>query len=362
MQVDYLTRQQKLIARLQQHNLQAMLIFGYENILYLTGFSGNAATLMINTDGAAVLITDYRYYERACAETQDVEVVLRDRDKESLPACLFRLLGEVKQICFEAHKLTHHEYLALCQACPASTSLQVAQHWVEQLRELKDDYEIASIKRAAAIADQALLETLPLLKAGITEREAALELEYRMQRLGSQGMSFATILLFGARSSLPHGSPGETKLKEGDMILLDFGAVVNGYRSDMTRSYVLGTPCKRQQAIFDTVQSAQQQALALLKPGCDCQQLNDAAHQVLSHSEFSEFAGEGLGHGLGLFLHETPFIKPGVNHQLQVGNVITIEPGIYIPNFGGVRLEEDVLITESGYQRLTHAPQQFQLG
>ena len=125
----------------------------------------------------------------------------------------------------------------------------MASNWVEQLREVKDDYEIASIKRAAAIADQALQETLPFITPGITEREAALELEYRMKRLGSQGVSFDTILLFGARSSLPHGSPGDTTLHEGDMVLLDFGAVINGYRSDMTRSYVLGTPSKRQQAI-----------------------------------------------------------------------------------------------------------------
>ncbi|MCG7552045.1 Xaa-Pro peptidase family protein [Pseudoalteromonas sp. Of11M-6] len=360
MNVDYAARQQRLVNKLQQHQSDAIIIYGYENIVYLTGFTGHAATLLMSSNGRHRLITDYRYFERASNEAVGVEVILRNRDKETLPDCIFRLLDGPRQLAFEAHQISHADYVSL-NISAKNTTLIAAPLWVESLRQVKDSDEINCIKRAAEIADSALAHTLPLLKVGITERDAAIELEYQMQKLGSEGLSFDTILLFGARSSLPHGNPGQTKLNLGDLVLIDFGAVISGYRSDMTRSYVLGEPTKQQQSIYDTVQHAQRAALALIKAGVNCIDLNNASHDVLSHSDFSQYAGEGLGHGVGLFLHEQPFIKPGVDHQLEAGNIITIEPGIYIPNYGGVRLEEDVLVTENGFECLTHAPQVFQL-
>ncbi|GEK11282.1 M24 family metallopeptidase [Pseudoalteromonas peptidolytica] len=360
MQVNYSARQQRLIKKLQQHQSDALIVYGYENIVYLTGFTGHAATLLVRANGQHQLITDYRYFERAGNEAVGVEVVLRNRDEESLPNCIFRLLGKVRQVSFEAHHISHADFLSL-NTSSKSQMLIAAPLWVESLRQVKDEYEIHCIQRAAEIADSALAHTLRFLKAGATEREVAIELEYQMQKLGSEGVAFDTILLFGARSSLPHGNPSNTKLNLGDLVLIDFGAVINGYRSDMTRSYVLGESNQQQQSMFEIVQAAQHAALELIKPGVNCSELNTASHQVLSNSPFAQYAGEGLGHGVGLFLHEQPFIKPGVDHQLEVGNIITIEPGIYIPNYGGIRLEEDVLVTESGSKCLTHAPQNFQL-
>ncbi|RZM77036.1 aminopeptidase P family protein [Pseudoalteromonas rubra] len=355
----YLQRQTALRSQLSASGYDAMVVFGYENIRYLCGFSGHAATLLISAE-QCLLITDYRYVERAQAEAEHAEVILRQRDHESLGQCLSRLSGELKALAFDAAHIDVGQWQEISGELSGRT-VTPTRGLVEQLRQVKTAEEIDCIRQAAQIADKALADTLSLVKAGVSERDLALELDYRMQKLGSEGVSFDTILLFGARSALPHGSPSTQKLKHGDLILIDFGAVVGGYRSDMTRTYVYGMPCHRQRAMFDTVQTAQQAALAHASSGVDCQVLNTAAHAVLQNSEFARYAGEGLGHGLGLFLHEQPFIKPGVDYRLEAGNVITIEPGIYIPQFGGVRLEEDIVITASGYELLTHAPQDFEL-
>ncbi|TMP39038.1 M24 family metallopeptidase [Pseudoalteromonas rubra] len=355
----YIQRQTSLRNQLLTSGYEGMLVFGYENIRYLCGFSGHAATLLISHE-QCLLITDYRYFERAQKEAEQAEVVLRHRDTESLGQCLSRLSGQLKVLAFDAAHIDVGQWQQISKELSGRVLTPILG-LVEQLRQVKTAHEITRIRQAAQIADQALADTLPLIKEGVSERDLALELDYRMQKLGSEGVSFDTILLFGARSALPHGNPSKQTLQHGDLILIDFGAVVDGYRSDMTRTYVYGTPSTRQRAMFDTVQTAQQAALARARAGLDCQVLNEAAHAVLLDSDFAQYAGEGLGHGLGLFLHEQPFIKSGVNYHLEQGNVITIEPGIYIPGYGGVRLEEDIAITEAGYELLTHSPQHFEL-
>ncbi|WP_372761391.1 M24 family metallopeptidase [Pseudoalteromonas sp.] len=352
-------RQQAIKAAMAAAELDALLVLGHENIRYLTGFSGNAAYALI-TPQLQLLITDYRYFERAQAECHGFEVISRDRDNESLGQCINRFLAANSQLGFDAAFIN----VSLWHQVASDLSmhrLQAITGLVEQQRMVKNSWELAQIKAAAAIADKALAQTLPYFKAGVSERELALELEYRMQKLGSEGMSFATILMFGERTSLPHGSPSDRQLKQGDFITLDFGAVINGYRSDMTRSYVLGEASTKQADIYHAVAAAQQAALDLLTPGVACIELQNASQQVLDSSGYGQWAGPGLGHGLGLFLHEQPFINQYCTHQLTVGNVITIEPGIYIPEFGGVRLEDDIVITPQGYEILTHAPKPFQL-
>ncbi|MFC3031393.1 M24 family metallopeptidase [Pseudoalteromonas fenneropenaei] len=358
MNAMYLERQRKAQALLQQRELDALLVLGYENIRYLTGYSGNAAYLLL-TPQENILITDYRYYQRALQETHGALVVERDREAESLGACLQRHFAK-GVVGFESASVSVAVWQDIANTL-TGWQCQACNGLIESLRTVKEHWEVASIRKAAAIADEALAETLKLVKAGVAERDLAIELDYRMKQLGSDGVSFDTILLFGARSSLPHGKPGDTRLQHGDMLLVDFGAVVNGYRSDMTRTYVLGEASAKQQHIFDAVFAAQQASFALLKAGTDCKTLNAASERVLAEFGYSEFAGKGLGHGVGLFLHETPFINRSTDYQLQAGNVITIEPGVYIPALGGVRLEDDVLITEQGFEFLTHAPKQFVL-
>lgn len=350
----YLERQTRLRCQLTDKNYSSFLVFGYENIRYISGFSGHAAYLVINHD-SAYLITDYRYAEQAQNETSGFEVICRDRDNESLGHCINRFVSESALLAFEANSIDVATWHSILSEVTAKDITPVTG-LIETMRMVKDNWEVKQIQLAAAIADQALSETLPYFKTGASERDIALELEYRMQKLGSEGMSFDTILLFAERTSLPHGMPSDKQLKVGDFITLDFGAVINGYRSDMTRSYIYGEASKQQQSIYQAVADAQQAAMQEVKAGVPAVNALQASHNILNQSGFGEFAGEGLGHGVGLFLHEAPIIKPNCDYLLEAGNVITVEPGIYIPNLGGVRLEEDILVTETGYQLLTHAP------
>lgn len=351
----YTSRQSKFNQTLNDGKLNSMLVFGPENINYLTGFTGNAAYL-IASPKKYILITDYRYFERAQQECQHCDIVCRDRSSETLGACIQRHLPS-GDTGFDAAYITVNLWQEI--ATTLDRVLRPITGLIEQLRTVKCEWEVTNIKKAAAIADLALADMLGHVRLGVTEKDLATELDYKMQKLGSDGVSFDTILLFGSRSALPHGKPGNTQLKEGDMILIDFGAVVNGYRSDMTRTYVYQSATAKQQHMYDTVIAAQNTSLELVKSGTNCIELNAASERVLFGAGYEEYAGKGLGHGLGLHLHETPFITPKTHFVLQAGNVITIEPGIYIPELGGVRIEDDILVTHEGFECLTHAPKQF---
>lgn len=356
MQARYHQRQQRLLSVLKEQDIHNLLVFNYENILYLTGYSGNAAYLIVSAEGLW-LITDYRYFERAKSESFGCALICRDRDSESLGACIKRLLP-AGNTGFESNAINYGMWLSIANEL-VNTDVVAFDGSIEKLRMVKDDFEIASIKKAAAIADLALADLLTQVSRGVTELDLATELDFKMKKLGSDGISFDTILLFAERSALPHGKPGDKKLNHGDLLLVDFGAVVNGYRSDMTRTYVYGEPNKQQQQMYDAVLASQSKSLQSLKAGVDCQQLNQISLDVLAQSGFAQYAGKGLGHGVGLALHEVPFINPVTDYRLEVGNIITIEPGVYIPDFGGIRIEDDVLITESGFEFLTHAPKKF---
>jgi len=345
----------------------AVLIFSDINIRYVSNFSGHAATILI-TDKANYLITDYRYFEQAkeqAGHPQHFHVICRDRANQSLTALIVELLKQdnCQTLFFESEHINVAQWQAM--AAEITQQTQVTQTialrgTVEKLRMIKTAAEIATIKQAAAIGDQALANILPLVKAGISERELAIELDYQMAKLGSEELSFATILLFGERSALPHGIPSNRKLKQGDLILIDFGAVVNGYRSDMTRTFIFGQASDKQRHIYQLVQEAQQAAINKLTVGVSGQALYQQSANVLLNSDYKEYAGEGLGHGVGLQLHEQPFLGPDCQTTIEQGCVITIEPGIYIPGWGGVRIEDDVVLTAQGLEIITQAPKALQ--
>lgn len=365
LEANFTQRLQDLRRSMEHAGQDAALIFSLDNLRYLMNYSGEAAYGLV-TQGAMYLITDYRFIEQAqeecVSEKIPTTVICRDRDRQNLGQAVAEILQieRASKVWFEAEHIAVAVWNAIavenpdCRFTPSVASL-------EQQRKTKDLWEIAQIKAAAHIADEALAAIMPQLRVGVSEAELALELDYQMQKGGSAGVSFATILGFGARSALPHCIPSRKRLQAGDLVVLDFGAVVNGYRSDMTRSFIAGKSSPLQKALFDTVTAAQQAAFERLRAGVAAVSANAAAAAVLNASPFAQYAGPGLGHGLGIKLHEQPFISAVCQEYLQENYVVTIEPGIYIPNYGGVRIEDDVLITEQGFEFITHAPKHFEL-
>ena len=354
-----MNRLDKLRLNMQQDNVTAQIIFNQYNITYITGFNGHAATLLI-TPEYNYLITDYRYLEQAQAQAKGFTVICRDRVNQSLASLLSELVNKehIDRLGFESAHISVEQWQLIADHMQVK-HLIPTRRIVESLRYIKDETEIASIKQAAGIADQALSNIFPLIKAGVTERELALELEYHMSKLGSEAPAFDTILLFGERSALPHGIPGNRALTNGDLILIDFGATINGYRSDMTRTYVFGAPSEQQLDIYQIVASAQQAAIDGLKAGITGTELNKLSEEILNASEFGQYQGEGLGHGVGLELHEFPFVGKQCDQVISPGCVITIEPGIYIPGWGGIRIEDDIALTANGIEILNKAPKSF---
>jgi len=337
-----------------------MLIFSDINISYLSAFTGHAATILL-TSKANYLLTDYRYFEQAKSQAIDFTVICRDRANQSLASLIEDLLfqDDCQQLSYESEHISVSQWQQIHQQVSQLTKLSQIEPVVgavEALRFIKSAQEIACIEQAAKIADSALAIMLNSVKTGVTERELAIELDYQMAKLGSEEVSFATILLFGERSALPHGIPSDRQLMHGDIILIDFGAVVNGYRSDMTRTFVFGQASAEQKHIYQLVQLAQQAAINEVSEGVLGSHLYQQSANILLNSEYKQYAGEGLGHGVGLVLHEQPFIGPDCHTAIEKGCVITIEPGIYIPGWGGVRIEDDVVLTDDGLKILTKSP------
>ena len=361
------------LARLRSHmaetGLDAWLVFAPEHLRYLFNYSGEAACGLVGAHGSW-LITDYRFIEQADEECVHhewrrgvaTELLCRDRQRERLGQVLRRLLADIGavRLGFEAGHVSVAQWTDV-SADLLGLALVPTADVLAQARRVKDAWEQQQLRQAAALADAALEALRPEIQLGQSERQLATRLEQLLQSLGSEGLSFPTILGFGPRSALPHSAPSDRPLQRGDLIVLDFGAVVNGYRSDMTRSHVAGAALPWQQRLYDTVSRAQQAALQQLRPGVSGRALDEAASAVLSASEFAAHAGPGLGHGVGLVLHEQPFMNSGCDTVLRAGEIVTIEPGIYLRGQGGLRIEDDALLLESGHEILSRAHREFEL-
>ncbi|MBY6275688.1 M24 family metallopeptidase [Symbiobacterium thermophilum] len=347
----------RLRARLEERGLDAVLIAKPHNRAYLSGFTGSAGLLLITADRAA-LVTDFRYVEQAAAQAPEFEVIKAESANQ---AVLTRLVEEwgVKRIGFEGDFLTvdehqtYQQFLAGCQWTSVSGL-------VEELRMIKDETEIALMRRAAEIADEAFAQILPLIKPGVIERDLATELEYRMKKLGAEGVAFETIVASGARSSLPHGVASDKAIEVGDLITFDFGAVYQGYCSDMTRTVMLGEPTDKQREIYGIVLEAQKRGVAACRPGITGRELDDVCRSYIAEKGYREYFGHGTGHGVGRYIHEGPRVSQrGGDVVLRPGMVVTVEPGIYLPGWGGVRIEDMLLVTESGAESFTHSPKEL---
>lgn len=332
------------------NGLHAVLVTHPPNVRYLTGFTGSSGWLLLGGH-AALLLTDPRYREQAPAQAAGCDVAVCEAGlAEGLLASSALDAGAC---CgYEAAHLSCALLQALERDFP-TVRWQAATGLVERPRQIKDGGEVAAIRRALEIAEASLLEVAPTVCAGQSEVEVAAGLEYACRLRGAEGMSFDTIVASGVRGSLPHARPGARRLLDGDLVVVDMGCVVNGYCSDITRALVVGDELPTQWTrVFEAVASAQLAAVELIRAGAACSAVDAAARTVLDRYGFGEHFTHGIGHGVGLEVHEAPRLSSRSEDALRAGQVVTVEPGVYMPGVGGLRLEDMVLVTATGFERL----------
>ncbi len=340
-------RQAALHERLVAQGLDGLVVQSLPNVRYLTGFTGTSALLLIRP-GDTVLVTDFRYASQAPREVKGAARV--EIDQVNLWDRLKVVLGErpTEAVGFEAHIATVRDRERLGQLAPV-TRWEATSDLVERLRLVKDAGEVGAVARAAALASEALAEVLPSVRTGETETEVAARLEAALRRRGSEWHPFPTIVASGERAALPHGRTSDRTLRRGDWLLLDFGAQVDGYCADLTRTVVVGARADgRQRAVYETVRQAQGRALEQIRVGMSGREADALAREGITRQGFGEAFGHSLGHGLGLEVHEAPRLSPTADQPLPAGAVVTVEPGIYLPGWGGVRLEDDVHLSPDG--------------
>lgn len=346
-------RIQSLRNQLHQENIDALLVTYPVNRRYITGFTGSSGYALITVD-QTILITDARYRIQSQQEAPSWSVIIHEGSMIKAIADQCRLLG-VHSLAFEAEYVTVQMYHELKENAP-SIYLYPVQGWLEKLRMRKSPKEIQSIRQAAAIVDGAFEALITELRPGMTELEVATRIEVLLRERGASSSSFQTIVASGERSALPHGQASTKVLEKGDLIILDFGAWYQGYTSDLTRTVVLGVADEKQKEIYEIVFEAQKRAIESITPGRTGRQVDRAARDWIDSHGYGDHFGHATGHGIGLEVHEAPTLRKTSDDLLQEGMVITIEPGIYLPGVGGVRIEDDVLVTSSGREVLTKAP------
>jgi Xaa-Pro dipeptidase len=347
-------RRARLRSLLTGRGLDGLLVTSLVNVRYLTGFVGSNAGLLVSADGDCVdvLATDGRYAQAAAAACPDVELLV---ERDTGPALAD--LAERRRLTalgYESHELTVDGFRAVQLAAP-SLELRRSDRAVEELRAVKDAAEITALRAACAAADAAFADVLPNIRPGVTERTLAADLVGRMRRYGSEAPSFDTIVAAGEHSAVPHHRPTDRPVRLGDFVKIDFGAVVDGYHSDMTRTVVVGEPAGWQRDIYDLVAAAQQAGVEAVTDGIPTAQVDRAARRVVEAAGMGERFVHGLGHGVGLEIHEAPALGSGSAGALARDMVVTVEPGVYLPGQGGVRIEDTLVVPAAGgsAERLT---------
>ena len=338
-------------------HLDGLLLTGLPNIRYLTGFSGSSALLVV-TERDVLLITDFRYQTQVGQEVGDLARVVIE--PASLWTGLWQQLAQlpVKVMGFETAHIQHREFQRLVEA-GARWQWRPTTDLVETLRERKDDDEIALIRDAAGVATRALERTLPQLHVGMSELEVAGVLEKSLRDEGSEGFPFPSIVASGPRSALPHARSSPRTLERGDFLLMDFGAEVNGYCSDITRTVVMGKADEEQRGLYEIVREANALASSGVRAGMTGRDADAIARHYIDRAGFGELFGHSLGHGIGLEVHEAPRLARTAESGLPDGAVVTIEPGVYRPGWGGVRIEDDVVLDSDGPHILTDFPREL---
>jgi len=348
----YARRRHELSKWLAQNELDLFIVSSRPNLRYLTGFTGEGISLVSHSE--AVLITDRRYEVEAGEEAPDCQVIFAEQGYlREVASYLARL--EQPRAGFESQHLTYANYRKLAELAEGA-ELVPTEGIVEEQRAIKDDTEIAAIRRAAQVIGKAVTQVVAELVVGVTERELSLRLREAILQAGGDDVSFEPIVAFGENSARAHAVSTARQLSQGDIVLIDAGAKADGYCSDMTRTVVFGDPTDKFIEIYQTVRQAQQAAMATIVPGTAAAEVDAEARKVIDSSPYAGSFGHSLGHGVGLEVHEEPKLGKNSESVLKAGQVLTNEPGIYLPGWGGVRLEELLLVTEQGAKPLTHAP------
>lgn len=331
-------------------NVDAFIITELNNIFYLSGFTGSSGILVV-TQKNAVFFTDFRYKEQSAFEVKNADIVII---KSSLweETLVHKIFKNTKKIGFEPHiEYATYEYI---KKNSKGKKVIPLKNKIETLRITKDASELTLIKKACKIADDSFNSLLPHIKPGITEEKLALEFEFLVRKNGGSGISFKTIIASGPNAALPHAQPTSRKLKPKDTVVVDFGAVYNKYVSDCTRTLILGDN-PRAKKIYKIVENAQLSAMKALKPGAKLKKIDAIARDLITKKGYGKYFGHSLGHGVGIEVHESPRLSTRSEDSAKIGMVFSVEPGIYLPGFGGVRIEDLVALTPKGPEIITHS-------
>ena len=358
------TRLAQLRAQLQQNRCDGAVIANAYNVRYLTGFTGSAGMCLV-TAQRAWFITDFRYQEQASQQVAGWDIVIAEKGLWKEAAKLAKR-HKLSRLGFEAEHtsvaaLEDAEIALSAKSTGARATKQrgiktvSTRRLVEDLRLVKQDEELVKLQRAVDVIDEVFEYICGFLKQGLAEREVSDELLFQMRRRGATGPSFTPIVASGVRGALPHGIASDKIIEAGEMVTIDMGAIVDGYCSDCTRTVCIGKPTRKQQKIYETVWLAQTAASDALRPGLGCKAADAVARKIIEDAGYGEAFGHGLGHGVGIEIHEAPRLSKLGTGKLAVGNVVTCEPGIYIAGWGGVRIEDMMVITPNGSHTFTRA-------
>jgi Xaa-Pro aminopeptidase len=353
---DFEQRRDRLRKLMRKASLPALLVTDFVNVTYLTGFTGDDSFLLITADDA-VAISDFRYIEQLAEECPELKTQIRVVGQKILESVV-EVLGSMRlsQLGVEAESMTVAFRDRLAAAAPG-VELAPASGLVEELREIKDKYEIEEIRRAVRIAEQAFGVVRASLRPEQSEKDVADAFENQVRLFGGKCTAFPPIVAIGPRSALPHARPLATRrMGEADFVLFDFGAAARLYLSDLTRVVATSRISPKLDAVYGVVLKAQLQAIAAIRPGAVMQEVDAVARNVIADAGYGEKFGHGLGHGFGLRIHEAPRLAVNENRPLKAGMIVTVEPGIYLPGWGGIRIEDDILVTRGGNERLSSLP------
>ncbi len=334
-----------------------LLVTSLPNIRYLTGFTGSSAAFLVSPDDC-VIISDGRYTQQLSIECPGIDAFIRPMGETMNKSITDTMKGRFNgDFLFEQSTIAHNQWLELAESF--NGKLIGCKNIVEDLRAIKDEIEIELIRKSVAINQTVFQEVCQWINAGTTERDVAAEIEYRGRKHGADGCSFEPIVAVGANSALAHYRPGNVKLNESPFTLIDWGLNYQGYASDLTRNLITGPVPKQYEEIYNITLQAQQAAIEAIKPAMEIRDLDTVARDVIADAGYGPQFSHSLGHGIGLEIHEGPGLSGRSTGVLKEGMVITIEPGIYIPAMGGVRIEDDVLVTASGYDVISDVPKAF---